>query len=85
MAIVGGKRMSTLAVCVEAARHFLLSEKAAIEIIEAQIEGIRSHWAAIAEEATLSEVDTGTLWRRRFLNPYAFEGAPSGIAAMQRD
>ena len=85
MVIVGEKRMSTLAVCVEAARHFLLSEKAAIEIIEAQIEGIRSHWAAMAEEASLSEVDTGTLWRRRFLNPYAFEGAPSGIAVMERN
>jgi serine/threonine-protein kinase HipA len=85
MAIVGGKGMSTLAVCIEAAPHFLLSEKAAIEIIEAQIEGIRSHWAAIAEEASLPEVDMGTLWRRRFLNPYAFDGAPSGIAAMDRD
>ena len=37
MLIVGEKRTSTLTVCIEAAPHFLLSEKAAITIIEAQI------------------------------------------------
>lgn len=85
MRITGDKRMSTLAVCVEAAPHFLLSEKAAIGIIEAQIEGIRAYWAEVTEEGSLSDVDKGVLWRRRFLNPYAFEAAPPSIAAMDRD
>lgn len=85
MLITGEKRMSTLAVCIEAAPQFLLNVKAAIEIVEARIEGIRAHWAEVTEEASLSEVEKGVLWRRRFLNPYAFEGAPAGILAMDRD
>ncbi|MEJ2125198.1 MAG: HipA domain-containing protein [Alphaproteobacteria bacterium] len=85
MLILDEKRMSTLAVCIEAAPHFLLSKKAAIEIVAAQIEGIRAHWAEVAEEASLSDVDKGVLWRRRFLNPYAFQAAPADIAAMDRD
>lgn len=85
MLITGEKRMSTLAVCIEAAPQFLLNVKSAIEIVEARIEGIRAHWAEVTEEASLSEVEKGVLWRRRFLNPYAFEGAPAGILAMDRD
>ena len=65
--------------------NFLLSEKAAITIIEAQIEGIRAHWKEVAEKALLSKVDKGMLWRRRLLNPYAFEGAAAKIAAMDGD
>ncbi len=85
MLITGEKRMSTLAVCIEAAPQFLLNVKSAIEIVEARIEGIRAHWAEVTEEASLSEVEKGVLWRRRFLNPYSFEGAPAGILAMDRD
>ena len=84
MLITGDKRTSTLATCLEAAPHFLLREKAASELIEAQIEGIHAHWQQTAEAASLSELDKGTLWRRQFLNPYAFEGAPSGLAALER-
>ena len=83
MAITGNKRTSTLATCIEAAPQFLLSEKAAIDIIQRQIEGIREHWDAVCEEASLSEVDRRVLRSGPFLNPYAFEGAPATIAAMQ--
>jgi serine/threonine-protein kinase HipA len=31
-------------------------------------------WGAICDEAELSEVDRGYLWRRQFLNDYAFDG-----------
>jgi len=84
MAITGDKRTSTLATCLEAAPQFLLSEKAAIEIIQKQIEGIHEHWDGICEEAALSEVDRRVLRAGPFFNPYAFEDAPAALAAMQR-
>ena len=84
MAIAGDKRTSTLMTCLEAAPQFLLSGKAATEIIEQQIEGIRDHWAATCEEASLSEIDRGILRGGAFLNPYVFEGAPTTVAAMQQ-
>lgn len=85
MLISGETRASTLAACIAAAPQFLLKESEAVAIAEAQIEGIRAHWPEVAELAALSEVDKGTLWRRRLLNPYAFEGAPASIVALDRD
>ena len=84
MAIAGDKRTSTLATCIEAASQFLLSEKAATTMIERQIEGVRAHWPATCEDASLSQIDRGILWGGAFLNPYVFDGAPAGLAAMQR-
>lgn len=83
MIITGQKRASTLATCLEAAPHFLLKEKEAIDLIVSQVEGFCSHWPAVADMAALSKIDKGTLWRRRFLNPYAFEGAPDAVAALE--
>ena len=80
MAITGDKRTSTLATCIEAAAQFLLSEKAASGIIEAQLAGIADNWTAVCEEASLSPIDRAVLRGGPFLNPYAFEGAPDGIA-----
>lgn len=84
MAIVGDKRTSTLATCIEAAPQFLLSENAATKIIERLIVGIRDNWAATCEEASLSEIEQRVLRGGAILNPYAFEGAPAGLAAMQQ-
>ena len=82
--ISGEKKMSTLATCLEVAQHFLLSDNAAIELIEQQIETIRASWLTLAEEASLTEVDKGLIWGRQFLNPYAFEGAPEKLAALEK-
>lgn len=82
--ITANKRTSTLATCLEVAPQFLLSDKAAIEIIQTQIEGIRTHWDAVCEEASLSEVDRRVLRAGPFLNAYAFEDAPAALAGMQR-
>ena len=84
MKIVGERRASTLATCLEAAPQFLLTEKAASETIEAQIAGIREHFADVSEEASLSAIDQSVLWGRAFLNPYVFEGAPAKLAALER-
>lgn len=82
MSIIGVKRMSTLATCLEAAPQFLLSQKAAAEIIAAQLQGIATHWTATCEEASLSAIDRGVLRGGPFLNPYAFEGAPDCLAGL---
>ena len=82
MLITGEERMSRIDVCLRAAPSFLLSREKAIAIAKRQIEVIRDKWAAICKEAALSEVDRNFFWRRQFLNPFAFEGAPQELAAL---
>lgn len=66
-------RRSRLETCRMAAHAFLLGDAEARAIIAAQIAGIRAHWARICDEAELSATDRALLWRRQFLNDYAFE------------
>jgi serine/threonine-protein kinase HipA len=79
MLIIGENRTSRLVTCLKAASHFLLSEKAATELIEQQISSIRANWAAICDEAELSAIDKTAMWGRQFLNTYAFEDAPAAL------
>lgn len=74
MLITGNDRRSLLAICLQAARHFLLSDVQARAIIEHQVNAIRAHWPTVCEEAELSQVDRGLLWERAIFNPYVFEG-----------
>lgn len=80
MLITGQNNMSTLAVCLRAAPHFHLNEAQAREIIEGQLLAIRAHWPAVCEEAALTEIERGLLWRRQLLNPFAFQDAPAVLA-----
>ncbi|MBF0306019.1 MAG: HipA domain-containing protein, partial [Alphaproteobacteria bacterium] len=80
MLIVDDKRMSNLAVCLEAAPHFLLDPDAAIGIAAHQITTIRDGWDAVVAEAGLGEVDRNLFRRRVFLNPSIFDGAPDRLA-----
>ena len=73
MLIAGDNRMSRLSVCLETAHNFLLEESSALEIMKQQIEVIKNNWEAVCNEAALNEIDRKLLWRRQFLNPYAFE------------
>lgn len=66
-------RMSQVAGCVARAGHYLLSEADAEAIVVNQIETIKTHWAAVADEATLSAADREFFWGRHFLNPFALE------------
>jgi serine/threonine-protein kinase HipA len=86
MLIVGDKRMSTLATCLEAAHNFLIDGATAIGIIVRQIEVLRAAWNDTCGDADLSEVDRNLFGQRIFLNPFIFEGAPDGLkeAARQR-
>lgn len=82
MLITGNERWSRIALCLDAAPSFLLSRDDAMAVAEHQITVIRDRWASICAEADLSEVDRNLLWRRQFLNPFAFEGAPPSLLAL---
>ena len=79
MLIVGDNRSSTLATCLEAASNFQLGEKAAKDVIAAQISAVRGAWDDICGEAALSAAERNLFGRRIFLNDYIFEGAPEGL------
>ncbi len=72
MKIVGNS-YSQLKTCLEAAHHFLLSEKEAIEIFDTFQTIIRDNWDDICDEAGLTKVDKSFFWGRQFLNPFSIE------------
>lgn len=74
-------KRSLLESCRLAASTFLLSDAEARDLIDHQITSIRNNWAAICDEADLSEVDRAYLWRRQLLNDYAFDGYTAGLPA----
>lgn len=82
MLIMGEKRASQVELCLKAAPLFLLNEGEAILIATNQVKTIKDRWFGVCDEAKLSEVDRNFLWRRQFLNPYAFIGAPEAIAKL---
>jgi serine/threonine-protein kinase HipA len=82
MLLTGDQRLSQIAVCLRAAPSFLLSGEEALALAEHQIKVIRDRWTPICAEAKLSQVDRNLLWRRQFLNPFAFEGAPPALARL---
>ena len=79
MLIHGRDRSSHLATCIAAAPSFLLAREDAIAIINHQVNVIEHEWQGICDEAHLSEVDRALLWRRQFLNPFAFLHAPQEV------
>jgi serine/threonine-protein kinase HipA len=82
MIIMGQERMSQISLCLKAAPLFLLREGEAVQLAEYQIRTIRDRWAGICDEAKLSQVDRNFLWRRQFLNPFAFVDAPETLAEL---
>jgi serine/threonine-protein kinase HipA len=74
MLISGENNLSRLAHCLGVAHHYLLNKEQAHAIIDHQKITIESHWQGVCDVADLSEVGRRYLWRRQFLNPYAFEG-----------
>ena len=83
MLIDGGNRSSQLRVCLAAAAKFHLSQNAAAEIMAWQVAAIKENWQPLCDEATLGAVDRNMLWRRQFLNPFAFEGLPENLAGLE--
>lgn len=73
MLISGDNRLSKLKSCLNTAPHFLLTQADAKAIFDKQREAIESNWEQACDEANLSAVDRQLLWKRQFLNPFAFE------------
>ena len=74
MLILGDIKESRLSLCVDAAHRFLLSADDAKAIIKAQVDCIRGNWNDACDDAKMTEVDREFLWKRQFLNDYAFAG-----------
>jgi serine/threonine-protein kinase HipA len=71
-----GYRYSQLAGCVAAASDsYLLSAAEAKDIIDHQVDTIRSEWDEVAEVAQLTSAERNQLWGRQILNPYILEDA----------
>jgi len=79
MRILGTANRSQLALCLQAAPRYLLSEEEAKAIILQQVNAIRTHWETVCDEGALTPVDRAYLWGRQFLNPFAFYDAPEEI------
>jgi serine/threonine-protein kinase HipA len=79
MVIAGDDRRSLLETCRTAAPRFLLGDGDARSIIGAEVKAIRQGWQEACDEAGLSQVDRAFLWRRQFLNEYAFDGYAGGV------
>jgi hypothetical protein len=54
----------------------------ATKLIAGQIKAIKRFWKEICDTAALSEVDRNFLWRRQFLNPFAFADAPEALVEL---
>jgi serine/threonine-protein kinase HipA len=82
MLIMGDRKASQIALCLKAAAQFLLDGETATKLIAGQIKVIKKFWKQVCDEAELTQVDKNFLWRRQFLNPYAFIDAPKAIAEL---
>ena len=71
MSITGGKNFSQLKLCLEAAKHFHLSDEDARAIFGHLVEAIEQNWKVVCDEADLNDADRSLLWGRQFLNPYS--------------
>ena len=74
MLIYGTERASQLRLCLRVANRFLMDDKEASQLIDAQIETVKKRWKEVGEEAQLSAAEELLLWGRQFLNPFIFEG-----------
>jgi serine/threonine-protein kinase HipA len=82
MFIDGQDRRSQVGACLKAAPNILVSDNDAIEIATKQIQTTKQQWLDICDEAQLSEVDRGVLWRCQFLNPFALLDAALAIGTL---
>jgi serine/threonine-protein kinase HipA len=69
-----GGNLSRLATCVEAAEIYQLTRAEARELIDRQLDVIRTQWNAAADEVRLSKSERDGLWGRQILNPFCLEG-----------
>jgi serine/threonine-protein kinase HipA len=73
-----GERLSRVVACLRAARFYDLSEREARDIIDAQMDVIRTQWDEAADRATLTRAERDQMWGRQILNPFATYGYGEG-------
>jgi serine/threonine-protein kinase HipA len=78
MLVNGDDKRSVLENCRLAASNFLLNDQEARKVISELVAAVVANWGRICDEAELSGIDRSFLWRRQFLNDYAFEGFADG-------
>ena len=74
MLIMDNDRSSRLITALASAKHYLLDEQQARDIIDTQVQTIRHKWDDVAQEASLTEIEYALFKEKLFLRPYAFEG-----------
>lgn len=74
MAIAPDFKFSQLAGCIKASEIYFLSQVEARQIVDDQLEIIRSQWTDASDAARLTENERLQLWGRQILNPFATEG-----------
>jgi serine/threonine-protein kinase HipA len=82
MLIMGEQKASRISLCLQASTLFLLNPEQAADLIAGQIKTIKKFWSKACDAAALTEVDRNFLWRRQFLNAYAFIDAPRELAEL---
>jgi serine/threonine-protein kinase HipA len=82
MLIKGEQRSSKISLCLEAAPLFLLDVDVATELVGNQIKTIKKFWTEVCDAAALNEVDRNFMWRRQFLNAFAFVDAPDSLSRL---
>ncbi|HZI90589.1 MAG TPA: HipA domain-containing protein [Thermoleophilaceae bacterium] len=66
-----GWRYSQVAGCVDRAAIYHLTRADAQEIVDHQIDVIKTHWDDVCDEAGLTQVERDTFRDRQFLNPFS--------------
>lgn len=84
MLIMGERRDSRISLCLAAAPLFLLDADEALALVGGQIRTITTFWTEVCDAAALTQVDRNFLWRRQFLDAFAFVDAPASLAALVR-
>jgi serine/threonine-protein kinase HipA len=82
MLIMGEQRGSQISLCLKAAPLFLLDVDEATEFVGNQIKTIKKFWTEVCDAAALTEVDRNFMWRRQFLNAFAFVDAPEALSEL---
>lgn len=73
MKIHGDNNLSQLKVCIASAPSYKLSAKQAQEIVDRQLQAIKTNWDSVCDEAKLPKIERQILRERQFMNPFAFE------------
>lgn len=73
-------KLSQVAGCVQRAGIYHLSEPEARDIVDEQIDVIRSEWEDVSDQARLTATERSYLWGRQILHPFALQDYTASLA-----